>query len=495
MNHGKEMSYSQHRLKIIFENYRDLYDVKWRDQEFSKIIKEKASQKLIAPHNIRFFIQRTKDLSNLEEILKQLEVSCEIVQELSKEMKRYKPYGQIFLLLIPRLEVRNKNAIKEFYTKAIKSFREEFNIRIPLKPWEVCMDKFDSIIELYQPITSEYIRYGHPSYTEALHHALEDHKASNDLYQVDSFLSNLLKGKFNDQDFSKIPDLQLEYEKGPLIELEEFFEEPFLTITPFVIKLDNGKYRMFYTNVKRNKYTKILKGYIASALSDDGLNWKKEEGKRINNDTQLDSKYSFAPNIIKVKKNQYRMYYVGSDGGKYRILSAVSEDTLDWQKEEGIRKNFDNFNVSVSTPHVIKKFDNHYIMFYCGFDKFTYQIFKSESSDGLNWTEDTLIIPYGSELDFLGVQDPTFLEYPEGFYRIFYTGADGNSDYRVLSAMSTDLNLWKKEKGIRFSYKKDEKTQGVHLTSLVKIKEGKYRFYFQLYYQNTYSIHSGILNF
>lgn len=492
LNGGVNISYSKEKLREIYEKYVELFDVEWKDKPFRKELDEKVLDKLVAPHNIRFFVQRTKNLTELNKIIENLATSKDIVTELAKEMKKYDPHEQLFLLLVKRLNVRNIHAIEQFYNKNLKSLKDRFDIKAPMAAWESSMEKFEEIIEKYRPITTEYIRFGHPSYIEALELALEDKSASNNLYQVNKFLEEVFEGE--DRMVLPEPNIDVNYDTGPLIEIDGFYQEPFLSISPNVIKISENEYRMFYTQLKRDGQTMLLHGKIMSCFSKDGVNWEKEDGIRIDTDSKYDFHYAFGPNVVKIDDNKYRMYYVGSDEKKYRILSAVSNDTITWEKEDGVRIGFDEKIVSVTSPHVVKLGDKFNI-FYCGFDKFSYQIFQADSDDGLNWDNKRLIIPYGDELDFLGVHGPVFIEYPKGEYRIFYTGADGNSVYRLLSAKSTDLEKWEKEKGIRFEFKRDNRAYGVHTTSAVKLDNGKYRLYFQLYYQNTYSVHSSILNF
>ncbi len=104
---------------------------------------------------------------------------------------------------------------------------------------------------------------------------------------------------------------------------------------PSVIKLDNGKYRLYYQN----------DGKIKSALSSDGLTWTEESGTRIDaaNNLGLAFENVAAPTVMKIG-NEYVMVYRGTINEKYSaeqvpnsntqlFLWAVSTDGLTFEKK------------------------------------------------------------------------------------------------------------------------------------------------------------------
>ncbi|MFA5887866.1 MAG: hypothetical protein WC852_04105 [Candidatus Nanoarchaeia archaeon] len=103
---------------------------------------------------------------------------------------------------------------------------------------------------------------------------------------------------------------------------------------PSVIKLDDGKYRMYYQNA----------GVIKSALSSDGLSWQEESGTRMDasNNAGLALTNVAAPTVMKIG-SEYVMVYRGDINEKYPaevpnqntqlFLWAISSDGLSFEKK------------------------------------------------------------------------------------------------------------------------------------------------------------------
>lgn len=74
---------------------------------------------------------------------------------------------------------------------------------------------------------------------------------------------------------------------------------------------------------------------IVSALSEDGgLTFQRERGVRIAPGASFDRLVAFAPEILRIEGVGFRMYYAGySDSNRADILSAFSQDGLQWEKE------------------------------------------------------------------------------------------------------------------------------------------------------------------
>lgn len=103
---------------------------------------------------------------------------------------------------------------------------------------------------------------------------------------------------------------------------------------PSVLKLSDGRYRMYFQNA----------GVIKSAVSDDGLSWTDEPGVRIDqaNNAGLVLANVAAPTVIKTG-SEYIMVYRGTINEKYPakvpnndtqlFLWAVSKDGLSFEKK------------------------------------------------------------------------------------------------------------------------------------------------------------------
>ena len=94
-----------------------------------------------------------------------------------------------------------------------------------------------------------------------------------------------------------------------------------IAVDPDVVRLDDGTYKLFFTTFD----SEWGKGeqYVMSASSTDGINFVIDEGKRIGPGPGYDMVVD--PDIIKLRDGRYRMYYGESNKGMtFRINSAVS---------------------------------------------------------------------------------------------------------------------------------------------------------------------------
>lgn len=131
------------------------------------------------------------------------------------------------------------------------------------------------------------------------------------------------------------------------------------------VKLPDGKYRMYFVSGKTLK----------SALSEDGLKFTPEPGDRLSPGAtgEKDSFGIIHPSIIKLTDGSYKLFYDGVSAeaqgpGNWHIMCATSTDGLIWKKDEGVRiphpePNEDNssfeigdFNLTTAfSPHVMYK--------------------------------------------------------------------------------------------------------------------------------------------
>ena len=95
---------------------------------------------------------------------------------------------------------------------------------------------------------------------------------------------------------------------------------------PRVIHLHDGRFRLYCQESGKG---------IVSAVSEDGLTFHRETGIRIAPDTPHDRLVVFAPEIVQIAGAGYRMYFAGySSRKRAQILTAISEDGLAWKKEK-----------------------------------------------------------------------------------------------------------------------------------------------------------------
>ena len=110
---------------------------------------------------------------------------------------------------------------------------------------------------------------------------------------------------------------------------------------PGVVRLPGGGFRLFYTAIGPGKPFPTFQGYILSAVSDDGLDFRKERGIRLAPQPTIPhmSRRVLAPSITQIADDTWRMYFE-SRGPATRptvICSATSSDLLNWDLEDGVR--------------------------------------------------------------------------------------------------------------------------------------------------------------
>lgn len=130
---------------------------------------------------------------------------------------------------------------------------------------------------------------------------------------------------------------------GPL--LGASLQEPFLVGDAFV-RVFGGKFHMWYMFGTRWKHyegsdvpERIYK--IGHAVSDDGLQWEKQEGEAIIADSLPDDESQALPTVIEIA-GRYHMYFCyrhsfdfrTNKNRGYRIGHAHSDDLLHWSRDD-----------------------------------------------------------------------------------------------------------------------------------------------------------------
>lgn len=110
---------------------------------------------------------------------------------------------------------------------------------------------------------------------------------------------------------------------------------------PCIVRDPSGGFRLFYTAVGPAKPYATCQGYILSAVSDDGLVFRKEPGIRLAPQPSLRhiSLRVLAPTVTRWGPDRWRMYFEarGPANSPTVICSATSSDMLRWELDDGIR--------------------------------------------------------------------------------------------------------------------------------------------------------------
>jgi len=163
-----------------------------------------------------------------------------------------------------------------------------------------------------------------------------------------------------------------------------------------VVRLANGSYRMYYQD----------QGVIKSALSSDGLSWRREEGVRVyasSPELTLDSVGS--PTVVRVN-DSYIMVYRGTINQRYPypdrlpndntqlFLWATSRDGLLFEKKGiALDSRKERFKGFLDGPEFVKWGDDPLRLYFCSYQGVFHVAFKGGEFSGV-------------ELDYTTASDP-----------------------------------------------------------------------------------------
>lgn len=164
-----------------------------------------------------------------------------------------------------------------------------------------------------------------------------------------------------------------------------------------VIDLGNGSYRLYYS---AEPEMQGFNGQVYSSISTDGINWTKEDGVR--------KTWATFPDVVKLRDGKYRMYYQNAGEIKSATstdgLTWVDESGIRINKNES---GYNLENVGAGSTTILS--DSTYVMVYRGTINQKYQTtekvpnqdtelyFYATSTDGLNFTKKGLAIDSRNE--------------------------------------------------------------------------------------------------
>jgi hypothetical protein len=175
---------------------------------------------------------------------------------------------------------------------------------------------------------------------------------------------------------------------------------------PCIVRAPEGGFRLFYTAVGPAKSFADCQGYILSAVSQDGLVFAPEPGIRVVPQPDLShlSLRALAPSVIARPDGGWRMYFEarGPAGRPTVICSAVSEDQVAWRLEEGIRL---EAATNIGAPRASVLPDGRVRLLVFRKDAAGTSIVGALSDDGLSFAIEpgVLLRDRTSELDAIGI--------------------------------------------------------------------------------------------
>jgi hypothetical protein len=156
-----------------------------------------------------------------------------------------------------------------------------------------------------------------------------------------------------------------------------------------------------------------------------------------------------------LKDGRFRLYYWGSGG----ILSSISADGLDFEKESGVRiapvGGSGNPESIVCDATIIDLPDGKIRMYYKGANgpggpgHALHKVFSAISSDGLNFQKEGLRIDSEKTGDRGWASVPEAIKLPDDRVRIYYVSGDFEALGGTMSAVSQDGMNFQKEASAR----------------------------------------------
>jgi len=154
---------------------------------------------------------------------------------------------------------------------------------------------------------------------------------------------------------------------------------------PCIVRNPAGGFRLYYTAVGPGKPYPDCQGYILSAISDDGLNFQAESGIRLSPQPEVPQRSLrlLAPTVYRMEDSAWRMYMESRGPATIPtvIASAVSSDQVHWEFEDGVRLQCDR---RLGGPRFLQLPDGRGRL-YCFKSANSKGVVSAITSDGLNF--------------------------------------------------------------------------------------------------------------
>ena len=225
-------------------------------------------------------------------------------------------------------------------------------------------------------------------------------------------------------------------------------------LTPNVVALAGGGYRMYYTGFAPGVTSDDHDGHVLSASSPDGSAWTHDPGVRIDLHGHHATLRTLCPDVVPVPGGGFRMYYEArSPDAPTVILSATSENGLDWELEDGIR--IGDGEWSYGTPRCVYFPTDRGLLCRLYFHHYSFplvsglgagnHIVSAVSSDGLDFQiEPGVRVAQETERETYAVYAPDVVRLGDGTFRMYYAAWAEGIDGGVFTAVSDDGVGWTK---------------------------------------------------
>ena len=269
-------------------------------------------------------------------------------------------------------------------------------------------------------------------------------------------------------------------------------------LTPNVVRLPRGGFRMYYTALGPGRAVEESQGYILSAVSRNGLIWQKEPGVRLDVHAPDATRRVLCPDVIPLPNGRWRMYFeAGSGDTPTVVLSAVSTDGLEWEREAGVR--VADAEWSFGSPRCIyvespekpgglryRLYFHHYSYpMRSGLDAQNH-IISAISDDGLQFeVEPGVRIAQESETrESYAVYAPEVIRLANGSYRMYYAAWSDDIRGGIFSAASQDGLNFTKDSGPLLDLDRPLDCRMVSEPCVINLDDGRCRLYYEAEDQN-----------
>lgn len=214
---------------------------------------------------------------------------------------------------------------------------------------------------------------------------------------------------------------------------------------PNVIKLENGKYRMYVSSRKNSS--------ISMSESDDGIHWSDVKVVFTNDGNTSWDKIINRCSVV-YKDNVYKMYYTGQTKSSSKIGLAESIDGLNFEKIQDdpiLVPEADYEQLNVMNPHVIFDEDEQtYKMWYSSGQQYEPDVIcYATSKDGISWNKsenNPVMMPSVNEnnLDSYKLGGCEVHKLDNNSWLMFYIGYTDINTARIFYATSSNGINWER---------------------------------------------------
>lgn len=260
-------------------------------------------------------------------------------------------------------------------------------------------------------------------------------------------------------------------------------------LTPNVVALAEGGYRMYYTGFAPGTTKTDLLGHILSAYSADGSAWTLDEGVRVDVHGPHASQRTLCPDVVPIPGGGYRMYYEArTPDAPTVILSATSGDGLAWNLDHGVR--IGDGVWSYGSPRCVYFPTDRGLVYRLYFHHYSFplasaldaqnHIVSAVSPDGLNFEiEPGVRIAQETERETYAVYAPEVVRLGDGSFRMFYAGWAEGIDGGIFTAVSGDGVEWTKSPEAVLDLDVELDCRMVSEPCVIELPDGRCRMFYE----------------